>query len=348
MNTDTDLRETLRSHERLAPDPAPVATRVRAGIRTRRRRRTAGAVTAVAAAATAVAIALPSVLFADGAGRTTAAAPRPATPAAPGGTAPGGTAAVPRFEPLALPFTVGWLPAGWDPRGMLDSRVGQALHRYERLAGDGELAVQLWSPKLSGRPATDSPSAGTVLRRDLGGDRWLAVSGTLPTAVLERILRSVDVGAPERITFPFRLGWVPAGYRAAESGRGVHHWYGNAAGDNVRADPPLLDGGVGLDTRRDPADGAALWVGVSTEDGSSEAKGLRPNGTLLGRPSRYTQEDGLANLNVYGLRGMHILLSAVTAGRPELTRATLERMVQSLQLVEHPDRPADWVTRPTP
>ncbi len=175
---------------------------------------------------------------------------------------------------------------------------------------------------------------------------WLAVGGTLQASVLDRVLRSVDLRDSERLAFPFRLTWVPAGYRPTDSGGGAHYWYDNAAGDTVRADPPLLDAELGLDTERNPANGGVLSVGVSTEDGSFQSKGLQPTGTLLGRPSRYTESDGLAVLHVYGLHGMHVQLSALTAGRPELTRGTLERVVRDLRLVDHPDQLADWTDQP--
>ena len=68
----------------------------------------------------------------------------------------------------------------------------------------------------------------------------------------------------------------------------------------------------------------------------------------LGRPSRYSERDGRTSLHVYGVQGMHISVNAATDGRPELDRATVERIVRGLRLVDSPDRPADWTDRPLP
>jgi len=347
MITEDGLRETLRWHERLAPDAAPVAARIAAGVRTRRRHRAAGAIAAVAAAATVAAVAVPALALRAPAGHRAAGAGSAVTgPAASGAAASGATAPAVRFDPLAIPFTVGWLPAGWHPRGTLDSKPGIALRMYDGLRGADELAVQLWDTRLSGKSAADPPAAGAVVRRHVHGDVWLAVAGTLPAAELDRVLWSVDLRRSEQLTFPFRLTWVPAGYRPTDSDSGAHHWYGDAAGNTLRADPPLLGAGLGLDSQRTPAAGGALEVGVSTEDGSTAAKGSPANSTFLGRPSRYEDSDGLAVLQVYGLRGMHVSVSAVRTGHPELTRAALERVMRGVRLVDDPSRLADWTDRP--
>jgi hypothetical protein len=251
-----------------------------------------------------------------------------------------------RFDPLAIPFTVGWMPTGWYPHGVLDNEPGYAVRRYEGPRAEDELAVQVWNTRTSGRSATEPPAAGRTVRRHLGGDLWLAVGGTTDVTVLNRVLESVDLKHGERITFPFRLTWMPAGYQATASGSGTHHWYGDAAGRTLRADPPLLGAGLSLDTERAPSNGGALSIGVTTEDGSFQSKGLQPTGTLLGRPSRYTESDGLAVLHVYGLRGMHVQISAVTTGHPELTRATVERLVRGMRLVDQPLQLAHWTSQP--
>ena len=70
MITEDDLRRTLRGHERLAPDAAPVAAHIAAGVRARRRHRYTG--TAAVAIATAVAVGVPTLVLrdADRTGRT--------------------------------------------------------------------------------------------------------------------------------------------------------------------------------------------------------------------------------------------------------------------------------------
>lgn len=337
MITEDDLRETLRSHEGLAPDAAPVAARIRTGIRARRRHRYAGAV--AAAAATAVAVAVPTLVLTGPSG--TSPAPAGAPPAA-----PVASGAAVRFHPLTVPFTVGWLPTGFHQDGLLDSEPGSALRTYESTGSGEQLAVQVWDTKLSGRPADEVlPFGRETVRRHVGGNVWVAVGGDRPTGVLNHVLASVDLRRGEPITFPFRLTWVPAGYRAAQSESGLHHWFGNSAGDTVRADPPLVGAGLSLNPPRTKVGDTVLTIGVSTEDGSFQDKGLQPTGTLLDRPSRYEESGGLAVLHVYGVGGMHIQVNAPTGA---LSRAALERVVRGLRLVDHPDRPADWTGQPLP
>ena len=181
------------------------------------------------------------------------------------------------------------------------------------------------------------------MRRQLSRTVWLLVGGPLSDHDLDRLLRSVDVRAPEALMFPFRATWLPAGYRLTGAASGARHWHGDAAGNTLPADPPLLDAELDLDRT---ATGEALTIGVSTEDGSWQDKGLQPNGTLLGHPSHYSESSGLTRLHVYGVHGMHI--SIYTDGRPELNRAVLERIARGLRLVASPDRPADWTDRPLP
>ncbi len=140
---------------------------------------------------------------------------------------------------------------------------------------------------------------------------------------------------------------MPSGYRVPSAGSGAHHWYGTASGGARLADPPGLDSGVSLDPggvrSSDPAVGPALNVGVSTDDALWTDKGVRPNGTLLGRPVRYTEFQGFAELHVFGLHGMHVLVSAARADR-----AMLERVVRGLRMVDDPDRPSSWTDQPLP
>jgi len=355
MSTETDLRDTLRSAERLAPDPAPVADRIAAGIRARRRHRTAGAAAAAVALATAAAVAVPSVLLSGPDG----AAPAPVTPAtapvSPGTAPPTPVKSTPipagtvRFDPLAVPFTVGFLPPGWHPDGALQTERGLALRRYDGPQPADELAVQVWDTRLSGRPAGEASPFGPVVRRQLSGDVWASVAGRVPTAVLRRVLSSVVPGDAERLTFPFRLGWLPAGYRVNASSSGAHRWIGTGSGGVRRAEPPLLDAGLQLD--RGPGDQTnltGLAIGVSTEDGTWQDKGVQANGTLLGRPSRYTEDLDVAQLHVFDLEGMHVLVTGSIKDRPELDRAALERIVRELRMVDDPDRPAGWTDRPLP
>jgi hypothetical protein len=115
-------------------------------------------------------------------------------------------------------------------------------------------------------------------------------------------------------------------------------------GDGFAAAAPVSPRGRRRTGQHGP--GEALTIGVSTEDGSWQDKGLQPNGTLLGHPSHYSESSGLTRLHVYGVHGMHI--SIHTDGRPELNRAVLERIARGLRLVASPDRPADWTDRPLP
>jgi len=341
MITEDDLRRTLHSHERLAPDAAAVAARITAGVRARRRRRYAG--TAAVAVATAVVVGVPTLVLRDAgpvheSGTVAAPAPRSVTPAAPPTVL---------FAPLTVPFTVGWLPRGWFSDGMVRTSPGFAQRSYENDQGTAEMFVQVWDTKVSGKPANDLPPipGGAVVRRQLSRTVWLLVGGPLSDQDLDRLVRSVDVRAPEALTFPFRVTWLPAGYRVTAAGTGAHHWYGDAAGNTLAADPPLLDAGLSLDRT---ATGDTLSIWMSTENGMWQDKGLQPNGTLLGRPSRYSERDGITSLHVYGVQGMHISINAATDGRPELDRATVERIVRGLRLVDFPDRPADWTDRPLP
>ena len=50
-----------------------------------------------------------------------------------------------------------------------------------------------------------------------------------------------------------------------------------------------------------------------------------------------------AELHVFGLHGMHVLVSAARADR-----AMLERVVRGLRMVDDPDRPSSWTDQPLP
>lgn len=335
MITEDDLRDSLRALERFAPDAEPVAARIAAGVRTRDRRRTA--VMVAAAAATAVAVALPIALLGGRAGPgTSAAGPRP-TATATATPVPAGV----RFDPLRLPFTVGWLPAGYFRDGVVSTQPGFALRLYEAGTADAAITVQLWDTGVSGRPASDDTLGQNAARRHVTGDVWLAVAGRPAKSVLNRVLASVDVGGAA-LTFPFRLGWLPAGYRPVSASGGAQHW----VGPTLATQPPV-DSRLSLDPRPAVPDikGGVVNIDVRTESDP----GQDANGTLLGRPSRYAVDrDGVATLDVYGVAGMHLGVAAGTRGRPELTRAALERIVTGLRLVATPADPATWTPNPLP
>jgi hypothetical protein len=329
MITEDDLRESLRALERFAPDPEPVAARIAAGIRTQDRRRTA--VMVAAAAATAVAVALPIALLGGGSGSgTPAAGPRPTA------TATAVPAAGVRFDPLRLPFTVGWLPAGYFRDSVVSTQPGFALHEYETRGGfDAAIRVQLWDTKVSGRSVSDDTLGDNVVRRQVGGDVWLAVAGRPAQAVLTRVLASVDVRSVA-LTFPFRLGWLPAGYRPVSASGDAQHW----VGPTLATHPPV-DAQLSLDPR--PAVPATKGAVLSIQVRSESDPGHDATGTLRGHPSRYAVgSDGVATLDVWSVQGMHLSLIADTRVRPELTRAALEHIVTGLRLVPDPADPATW------
>lgn len=357
MITEDDLRESLRALERLAPDPGAVAARITAGVRARHRRR--NAVVVAAAAGTAVAVAVPAALLGGSGSGPTAAAPT--GPALPASTPPAGLSATPsatapptrapepaataRLTPLTVPFTVGWLPAGWHPVGV-ESSPGLALRSYESARETDTLVVALWDDRVLSRPQFDGPED----RRQLSRHVALVVRGTPDAAVRARVLSSVTVVRPTSVTFAFQLAWVPAGYRPVASQSASNHWVGTRTGSR-RVDPASLDSQLILDPRPAVPDteAGALTVDVSTEDGSQQDKGLTPDGTFLGHPSLYTADDvGSRTLHLFGVNGMHVAVIADTRGRPELTRSALERLVAGLRLVPTPADQATWAADPLP
>jgi hypothetical protein len=326
MITEDDLRASLRALERLAPDPAPVAARIAAGVRTQGRRRTA--VMVAAAAATAVAVAVPIGML----GRDTGPTAGPAT-AAP---APATTSPVPaRRSPLTVPFTVGWVPAGWRA-GLTETRLDGDRRTYEGPRSTDQLLVDVQFGKRS---------AGTGVTRTIENLGTVVVRGSPDETVQRRVLASVRP-ADERLTFPFRLTWVPAGYLPVAAYSGLRHWIGDAAGNLNAATPALADSSLSFDSRRTLP--GRLYIGVSSQSDQLAMQGLTPNGTFLGRPSRYTDKAGFAVLIVYGLRGADLSITADTRGRPELTRAALERIMAGLRVAADPGDPATWTADPLP
>jgi hypothetical protein len=338
MITEDDLRDTLRAHETLAPDAAPVAARITAGVRTRRHHRYAAAGTALVAAATAAAVAVPTLVLRD---------PTPAAPVAARSVTPAARPAI-RFEPLTAPVTVRWVPPGWFPDGMVVTSPGRVEISYERKQELEEIRVQVWDTRTAGEEIDPAPagkdvptSTRKVVRTQLAPHVRLLVAGPLSTADINRLARSVEV-RPTALTFPFRATWLPDGYRVTQATTGSYHWRGSSAG-TILQDPPGLDTALTLDRG---ATGTALGIGVTRDDGMWEDKGRLPNGTLFGHPSYYEEEHGDATLLLYDVDGMYVWVGAQVGAHPDLTRAVLERIARGIVLVDRPTDTSTWTTDP--
>jgi hypothetical protein len=200
VNNDDTLRRALEDDAADIPDSLATLAGIRRGIRrdTLRRRLTiAGAGVLVIAAAAGV----PALV----ATRHPAATLNPAT-----GTHP-------HYDPLRVPFRIGYVPPGWSPISV--ARVSTFEAQAYVLAPDmSEVTVDLLSPDDPSPMPTPSgyqtPAASpNFVQRTLPDGRYLMVEGNQgPSAdpvTIRRIADSVDLNATMPVTFPFRLTYLP-------------------------------------------------------------------------------------------------------------------------------------------
>jgi hypothetical protein len=347
MITEDTLREAMREHARSAPDPAEVRAGIAQRLRSPGLARHRQVAMAAAAACAAAAVAVPVALL---------------RPEGPGGAGPvtGGAAATPStsapatriaLQPLAVPFSVPVLPAGWIGPGDVSTRPGYAERRFTGPDPNSWLTVRLWDPSITDRPGT-APMLGSrqfPVSRKVGGSLWLGVDGSVGRAVLDRVARSVEVDRTERLTFPFRLTHLPPGVRPVAAERFVTRVGidGDAEGRTPRVvdyDPLLLSGMLALDDRPDtPIQNAWLSIEVHVSDQVGGPKYHEPNTTVLGSPARYDADDhGTALLQVFNLRGLHVIVQVNPAGHGGVDRAEMVRIVEGMRLVPDPTKLSDW------
>lgn len=217
MTENDSLRQALGALERHAPAEIDVYTGVREGISRRRRRRQVTSVLGVAGVASAVAL---GVVFATVPGDD-AGSPTGLTPASP-------STATPPPTP-ALPFTAGWIPAGytvdaWEVTDDSGSAQYVGTNDYQ--------AVVVWvseqprdpAPEAVDEPATIAGRPGTLrtlgpgqtqLIWQLPDNRWAMVGGTqpaVPLAALHQVAANLT-GTPTPLDVDLSLTSVPTGYQ---------------------------------------------------------------------------------------------------------------------------------------
>jgi len=227
------LRQALVERERHAPSEADVLAGFRAGVMTRQRRRQAATVVGVAGAASVVAV---GVFVAAG---------RPGEQRGPAQAPPGATSSSSSVVPVppaapALPFSVGFLPAGYQ----LDAwQVGPAEGSAQYFGGKDFETIVVWisaEPRDAVKGASDEPTTvagrSAVLRRlapdraetqliwQLADGRWAMVGGRAPTVSLQTLRSVAEQLSPAPTPLRARLGIaaMPEGYL-------VHSWHGGGS-----------------------------------------------------------------------------------------------------------------------
>jgi hypothetical protein len=319
-----------------------------------------------AAACAAAAVAVPvAVLRPDGAARPVAG-----TTAATASTAPAEGIV---FNPLAVSFTVGVLPAGWVGPGDLSAGPGYAARSFSSPNAVGWLVVKLWDP--SNIPSCGGSRFGCGRSGKLWdpsniptlGEAWWVAppnprisrkigslvldvdgSGDVDSVVLNRVARSIDLHRAEPLTFPFRLTHLPPGVAPLAADRLVVRSRSANRDDQhprlTRYDPPLLLASLSLDDRpgtsvQDP------WLGIAVQTSDQVGGPITgtPNTTVLGRPARYDADrNGLTYLQVFNLHGLHVAIHVYPAGHAGVDRAEMVRILEGMRLVPNPTQLSSW------
>jgi hypothetical protein len=272
------VRQALGSLERHAPTEDDVLYGVQRGIARRRRRRQVASVAGVAGIAALVGLGVVLLVPGRGGGdqAATPGARTVVTPAAPKPTPP---------APPTLPFTVGWLPAGytldaWD----VSAAAGNA--QYVGTKDFQTVVVHLDAKPVEaprsvpgGKGATDQPTTvagrtGTLRKFAQGGEqqliwqladgRWAMVGGMAPTVPLDTLRRVAESLSLKPTPLPSTWGLraVPEGYQ-------VVGWNGGASIMGA-----MLCRGPAGDPRTSEPD--ADCVTVSEQNGTMPASVPRP------------------------------------------------------------------------
>jgi hypothetical protein len=274
INNDS-LTQAFDTLARSAPAEDEVLAGVRTGIARRRRRRQAASVVGVAVAAAAVALGVVYVTPGRGADQTGSVGAAPTTPVR--------TATPP--APPALPFTVGWIPDGYQLQTWEAGTTGgsaqyvgtkdfqtvvvwiSAKPRDAAAKGDTEEPAT-----IAGRPGVlrrlTPDSRETQLSWQLADGRWAMVGGRAPTVSLSTLQRVADSVAVEAtpMPVPFSLTTLPDGY-------GSVTWMGGSGG-------PMLGSLSLCRSAVEPRAGAlpADCVDVSVSNGTAPAVTLAKDG----------------------------------------------------------------------
>jgi hypothetical protein len=265
INNDS-LSRAFGTLERHAPAEDEVLAGVRTGIVRRRRRRQLASVVGVAAAAGVVALGVVYVTPGRGADHSGFVG---------AGTTPATTATPP--APPALPFTVGWLPDGYQLETW-EAGSTDGLAQYGGTKDFQTVVVSIGAKPndaavkgdteepttIAGRPGVlrrlTPDSKETQLIWQLGDGRWAMVGGRAPTvslSMLQRVAESLTVKVTP-MPVPFSLTTLPAGYEGAT-------WAGGS-GKPMRGSLTLCRSAV-----QPRAEVPADCVGVTVSDGTAPA-----------------------------------------------------------------------------
>ena len=280
INNDA-LERALGTLERYAPAEDEVLAGMRSGITRRRRRRQVASVVAVAGTAAAVALGVVYVAPTRGADHTGFIGAAPPTTS---------VTKIPPPAP-ALPFTVGWVPDGyqlevWEAGGTDGSAqyVGSkdfqtvvvwvsGAPREAAAQGDTEVATT-----IAGRPGTirrlTPDGKETQLLWQLADGRWAMVGGRAPAvslATLQHVAESLSV-TPVPMSVPFSLTTLPEGYAGVT-------WMGGTGGPMLGS-LTICRGAVVPRTGGQPADCINVNVGEGTAPAKLVIKSTKDSGMV--------------------------------------------------------------------
>ncbi|GAA4457947.1 hypothetical protein [Phytohabitans houttuyneae] len=332
MRTEEDLRAALVEREVLAPDRDRVLERARRTAVRRRRRHTAGAAAATAAV---MAAGLPVAVHQWSGGPDRQDPVRTVTAPVAGTAATPSSAPVPSGPRPPFAFTLRPGPiAGFtlQPMGVNADVQIAAI----RPAGEGPARAQLFvhradtksraawdvsdSParvRVNGKPAWYSvKGAASAIRWEHAPGGWAVIETSgppLPQQTLVSLAEAVRFTAPYEVTVPYRLSYLPAGYRPFHV---------------VQASPAALSV-VQLER-----DGGAMDITVL--DGPPSGRpGWRPDRTIAGRPAQCTDlVDGRRCAVDFGT-------FTVDVGSGTVSRAEMARVVAGMSFADVRD-PATW------
>ncbi|MFL6073903.1 MAG: hypothetical protein ACJ73S_10965 [Mycobacteriales bacterium] len=321
------LRRALEEDAADTPDPVATLAGIHRGIRraaVRRRLTVAGAGVLVVAAAAGV----------------PALAPRHS------GTSTLGPAATPGggYDPMRVPLRIGYIPPGWSPLVSVDKSIATAVSVTLSSPAKFQAVVVSLSQVDPAHPTAPPLPAGTKppdnqITRDLDPYHRLTVYGSDPSvdhATLVRIADGVNPHASTRVTFPFRLRYVPTkagkpGSVMVELARDPAATGGVAWQVHLTLDPEPL---------RRPGDDGTLEIEASS-DTSGKPNGKVEQTTFGGHRAGVFTGGNWLEVILYDAIPNHQVLLKVPRKGP-ISRAELERVAAGIRPVADPDNLSTW------
>lgn len=367
-----DLRRALDARSAEAVDTEGMLAGIRSRIALRRARRRRAAVAASAGAALLIA-AVPIVvnqLDLTGDDATRSAGTSSATES-PGSTGPspttGPTVESPgSLDPAEVAFTVPTLPAGYRPV-TVTTTVGEQTRAYTNFPESPQVPIDvtLFDPQVNGGPtptasaetvelnsATAGPITAYVGRGAGAADdgesidvywevedgRWVSVvvdaGDELALQRAIAVAEQVDLTTSEQLTFPFQIGYLPAGF-------GLN-------GASRLTDQSLV-GGLSTSMQLDDRPSAVYEDSALLLEVVNRTTGIEANTTVGAYQAVLTETETGRSLTVLDVNGMEVSLTVNAPFLDRIDEAELRRIAESITVPDGAAAdPTVWTTDPLP